>query len=404
MIFVSARNVTERVASDEHLRQAQKLEAMGQLTGGVAHDFNNLLTVVVSATESLSEKLRDQPGLAPQLSAIERAVERGSQLTKRLLAFARQQKLVLAPLDLNQAVQRMSMILERTLGEHIEISLKLAPGLGLVIADGAQVEDALLNLAINARDAMPGGGRLIIETENAVLDADYAAQNPDVSPGAYGAVYVTDTGAGMTPDVIARAFEPLFTTKDIGKGTGLGLSMVYGLAKQSGGHVKIYSEPGRGASVRIYLPRTGAAEGQLQEAGADLAFRAGRGERILVVEDDASVRSVAASMLTQLGYQVTLCEDGPSALQRLEAGETFDLLFSDVVMPRGMSGFDLAAEAHKRWPGIKVLLTSGYSEEFFKPKLGARPDFPLITKPYRKHALAGAVREALEPVLRKVET
>jgi CheY-like chemotaxis protein len=304
--------------------------------------------------------------------------------------------LALVALDLNEAVQRMSVLLERTLGEHIEIKLQLAADLEPVIADGAQVEDALLNLAINARDAMQDGGRLIIQTENVVLDEDYAAQNSDVMPGAYGAVYVTDTGTGMSPEVIARAFEPFFTTKDVGKGTGLGLSMVYGLAKQTGGHLKIYSEIGHGTSVRIYLPRAGSVEKETREEVAGQALIAGRGERVLVVEDDPAVRAVAASMLSDLGYQVTLSEDGPSALQRLEAGEAFALLFSDVVMPRGMSGIDLGAEVRSRWPEIKVLLTSGYSEEFFKHKSGAPPDFPLITKPYRRYALAAALRALLD--------
>jgi PAS domain S-box-containing protein len=397
IMLLIARDVTERLLLEQQLRQAQKMEAVGQLTGGVAHDFNNLLTVIIGQIELVSEAVSGDAQLASLVTSIDEAAERGAQLTQRMLAFARKQPLQARTFDLNEVVERMAPMLQRTLGEDIAIKVIPGKGLGQAVADPSQVEDAILNLAVNARDAMPSGGQLVIETANASLDDAYAARNVEIAPGDYVVVTVTDSGTGMPQEVIERAFEPFFTTKDVGRGTGLGLSMVYGFVKQSGGHVKIYSELGHGTAIKIYLPRTAnvaAAIDAARAAGAEA--RALRQETVLVVEDEPAVRAVAVRHLTTLGYQVLEAEDGPAALKLLQAATGIDLLFTDLIMPNGMNGQELFRKARERRPALKALFTSGYSEQFIKARDAVDRDIPMIGKPYRRQALAEKIRAALD--------
>jgi PAS domain S-box-containing protein len=395
--FFIGRDMTDRVALESQLRQAQKMEAVGQLTGGVAHDFNNILTVIMGMTEVLAGEVSADPRLAPLVAAIDEATSRGAELTRRMLAFARKQPLQPRIVDLNQIVSGTTAMLRRTLGEDIAVKLVLADGLWPALADRSQIEDALLNLAVNARDAMPSGGRLVIETANMHLDEQYAAHNLEVAPGDYVSVSVSDSGSGIPPDVLERVFEPFFTTKEVGRGTGLGLSMVYGFAKQSGGHVKIYSEVGHGTRITLYLPRTAAAERDSEPVAAPAvrAHPAGH-ETILVVEDSESVRKVAVSILRGLGYQVLEAEDGPSALTILAGGEAIDLLFTDLIMPNGIDGEELLKRAHVLRPRLKALFTSGYSEHFLHSRGNADAGVPLLNKPYRVQKLSEAVRKALD--------
>jgi PAS domain S-box-containing protein len=390
------RDITHRKAAEAQLRQAQKMEAVGQLTGGVAHDFNNLLTVIVANLDILGDTVNEDPELRAVLNAALGGAMRGAELTRRLLAFARKQPLEPQVIDLNERLPALSTMLTRTLGEQIRVEVKLAAGLWRTRADPSQVEDALLNLAINARDAMPAGGALTIESSNAQLDATYTALNPEVVPGDYVQLTVTDTGVGMTPEVIERALEPFFTTKEQGQGTGLGLSMIYGFAKQSGGHLKIYSEVGVGTTVNLYLPRASSAELPTNAPTAGAAPIPVGHESILLVEDNPDVRAAAVRQLIDLGYRVRVAANGPSALAVLDSGEVFDLLFTDIVMPERMSGYDLAHAAGQRQPGIKILFTTGYSEA---PTVsGAKPakDALMLRKPYRKRELAETVRAALD--------
>ena len=395
--FFIGRDMTDRITLESQLRQAQKMEAVGQLTGGVAHDFNNILTVIMGMTEVLAGEVSADPRLTPLVAAIDEATSRGAELTRRMLAFARKQPLLPLVVDLNEIVSGTTAMLRRTLGEDIAVKLVLADGLWPALADRSQIEDALLNLAVNARDAMPSGGRLVIETANVHLDEQYAAHNLEVVPGDYVSVSVSDSGVGMPRDVLERVFEPFFTTKEVGRGTGLGLSMVYGFAKQSGGHVKIYSEVGHGTRITLYLPRTAAAERDAEPVAARTvgAHPAGH-ETILVVEDSESVRKVAVSILRGLGYQVLEAEDGPSALTILSGGEEIDLLFTDLIMPNGMDGEELLKRAHVLRPGLKALFTSGYSEHFLQSRGNADAGVPLLNKPYRVHKLSEAVRKALD--------
>jgi len=387
-------DITARKQAEEQLREAQKLQAIGQLTGGVAHDFNNLLAVVIGNLELIGDATADRRDLAPMIAAAMRAADRGAAQTQRLLAFARRQPLRPQAIDLNALLRGMDDLLHRSLGAAVEIRSVLAPALWRTMADAGQVESAVLNLAINARDAMPDGGRLTIETQNRHIDQDCAAREPEMVPGDYVVLAVTDTGSGMAPDVAARAFEPFFTTKPLGQGTGLGLSMIYGFAKQSGGHVTICSEPGHGTTVRLYLPR--AAEAATAAGDAPGAGGAQRGhETVLAVEDDADVRQVATGLLEDLGYRVLLAEDGPQALAVLEAHPEVDLMFTDIVMPGGMSGIELAAEARRRRPGLKVLYCSGYAEMAVARAGGIDAELELIGKPYRKHELAAKLRRVL---------
>lgn len=392
-VISSGRDVTAQRDAESRLHQAQKMDAVGQLTGGVAHDFNNLLTVIIGALDL--DPQRVPPEMRPAIEQALRAAERGAALTHRLLAFSRQQMLVARRVDLNRLIGDMDELLRRTLGEHVEIDLKLADRLWPALADIGQVENSLLNLAINARDAMPEGGKLTIETGNVHLDDDYASSNAEVAPGDYVMMAVTDTGSGMPPEVLAHVFEPFFTTKDVGKGTGLGLSMIYGFAKQSGGHAKIYSEVGHGTTVRLYLPRlTNQSIGSSPAAAA--ASQEGGGETILVVEDNPDVRRLVLRQLRDLGYEVIEAANGPQALRILDDGASIDLLFTDVVMPGGMTGRQLAEAAKARCPGLKTLFTSGYTEDSILRLGKLDPGVRLLSKPYRKHELATRIREALD--------
>jgi signal transduction histidine kinase len=345
--------------SEEKLRQSQKMEAVGQLTGGLAHDFNNLLLVIIGNLEELSER-KDRPPQDQELArqALE-AAQRGADLTRSLLAFARRQPLQPRRIAVNDLMSGIARLLSRTLGERIEVLLNLAPDLWPVVADPAQLEAALTNLATNARDAMPRGGRLTIVTANRHLDEDYCSQHADVAAGNYAMVQVSDTGAGMAADVIAQIFDPFFTTKRRGEGTGLGLSMVFGFMKQSGGHINVYSEPGVGTTFRLYLPRDPNAAGAQEDAMVEASVPGG-GETVLVVEDNPALRRVVVLRLAGLGYKVLEAENAEAALAILAGDEPIDLVFADVVMPGKLDGHDLARIVPERWPATKVLLTSGF--------------------------------------------
>jgi signal transduction histidine kinase/CheY-like chemotaxis protein len=393
------QRVAERRQIDERLRQSQKLEAIGELTGGIAHDFNNLLTVILANTELLGENLVDLPQLRALSEMTAVAAERGAQLTHRLLAFARRQPLEPRVVDINRLVVGMGEILRRTLPATITIKVLPAERLWMVEVDPTQLEAALFNLAINSRDAMPRGGHLTIETANVKLDAAYGALHPDVEPGQYVMIRVADTGVGMTPDVLATAVEPFFTTKAVGKGTGLGLSMVYGFVKQAGGHAEVESEPGRGATVSLYLPRA-AVLSVPPEVKVEYSAPPGGDEKILVVEDDALVRENLAVQLSGLGYRVIAADSGPRALRILEQQADIHLLFTDIVMAEGMSGYQLAAAASRLRPGLKVLFTTGYSGDALGHHGRLDPDAHLLNKPYRRQTMLEKVRAVLdEPVI-----
>jgi len=391
------RDLTERRANEDRLRQAQKMEAVGQLTGGIAHDFNNLLTVITGNIESLRRRLaeRSEPALERLASAALRGAERGALLVHRLLAFSRSQPLEPKPISVNSLVAGMSDMLRRTLGETILVETVLAGGVWTTFIDTTELESALLNLAINARDAMPDGGRLTIEVANVFLDDAYAAE-AEIPPGQYVGIFVSDTGTGMPPEVIAKAFEPFFTTKEIGEGTGLGLSQVYGFIKQSGGHVKIYSEVGSGTTVRLYLPRhiETAARGEATQSAPPTPQ--GRGETILVVEDDPDVRSFTIEMLRELGYTVIEATDGENALRLLDAHRDIVLLFTDVGLPGGMNGRQLADEAMRRRSRLKVLFTSGYARNAIVHHGRLDPGVELLSKPFTFATLGARIRRLLD--------
>lgn len=392
--------IEEREKAEEALRQAQKMETIGQLTGGVAHDFNNLLTVILGNLERLRRRIDDGGDPAQMKRAADNAIqgaERAASLTRSLLAFSRRQPLSPKPVDVNKLVANMSDLLRRTLGEQITIESVVAGGLWRTHVDPNQLENAILNLAVNARDAMPNGGKLTIETANAYLDARYAADQAEVAPGQYVVLCITDTGIGMSKEVVEQAFEPFFTTKDIGQGTGLGLSQVYGFVKQSGGHVKIYSEPGQGTTVKIYLPRLLADEDAIEIARPSDAPPAGnRSEAILIVEDEEGVRAHSVEIMTELGYRVFQAANGPAALEVLAREPTIALLFTDVGLPGGMNGRQLADEARRRWPNLRVLFTTGYARNAIVHDGRLDPGVQLITKPFTYTELATAVREALD--------
>jgi len=395
-LTVYFQDISRRVDTEERLRQAQKMDAIGQLTGGVAHDFNNILTVILGAGESLLDHLADAPSaIRGQAETIVKASERAASLTHRLLAFARKQPLDPRPTAINPMLAEVEDILRRLLGENIHIELVRGGGLWKAIVDPGELQNAILNLAINARDAMPEGGKLTIETANMAVDADYAEAH-GISPGQYVMVAVSDTGTGMAPEVVARAFDPFFTTKEVGKGSGLGLSMVYGFARQSGGHAKIYSEPGEGTTVKIYLPRDYGGQEAVLPGEARSAPHQGS-ESILVVEDDELVRLHTVNCLETLGYRVTAREDGPSALALLDReGVRFDLLLTDVVLPAGMSGRRVAEEVVARLPGIRVLYMSGYTENAIVHHGRLDPGVHLLGKPFRLADLGRKVREVLD--------
>ncbi len=379
---------------DAKLQQSQRMEAIGQLTGGVAHDFNNLLTVVMGNAELLIELESGSPEKRRLAESIVSAAQRGADLTSGLLAFARKQALDPKSVDINILLANIDPMLRRTLGEHIEIELIRAAGLWPALVDPGQLENALLNLCINARDAMPGGGHLTLETANVRLDIDYAQRHIDVAPGAYVMIAVSDSGTGIAPENLRRVFEPFYTTKEKGKGTGLGLAMVYGFVKQSAGHVAIYSEVGQGTSVKLYLPRMHGEQPPAIEAGGRIEV-AGGTETILLVEDDEAVRSYARAALLSFGYSVIEAADGASALALIKQHDRLDLLFTDVVMPGGMNGRALAEAARELKPGLRVLYTSGYTENAMIHHGRLDADAPLLSKPYRRSELDRAVRAAL---------
>lgn len=396
-----AAAVAEREKAEEALRQSQKMEAVGQLTGGIAHDFNNLLTIVTGNIDMASRALEaagvNDPRARRALDNAMKGGERAAALTHRLLAFSRRQPLAPKPTDADRLVAGMSDLLGRSLGETVSLEIVTSPGLWRIEADQNQLENAILNLALNARDAMPQGGTLTIETANARLGDEYSAQHAEVAPGQYVVIAVTDTGEGMTRETLARVFEPFFTTKEVGRGTGLGLSQVYGFTKQSGGHVKIYSEENQGTTVKIYLPRL-VSDGEVEPAAEQVTDleTSPRRETILAVEDDDDVRAYTVECLRELGYRVLEAHDGPSALALMERqGTSVDLLFTDVVMP-GMSGRELADELRRRQPDLRVLYTSGYTRNAITH--GGRLDegVEMIAKPFTYQALAMKLRDMLE--------
>jgi PAS domain S-box-containing protein len=397
------RDITERQRMEEQLRQAQKMEAVGQLTGGVAHDFNNLLTIILGNLDRLSDRLEalsggDVDAEAKRLAgAACRAAERGALLTRRLLAFSRRQPLEPTPVDPNKLVAGMSELLRRTLGEGVATETILAGGIWRTLADPNQLENAILNLAVNARDAMARGGKLTIETANAFLDDDYALQHEDVNPGQHVMIAVSDTGIGMTKEVADKAFEPFFTTKEVGQGTGLGLSQVYGFVRQSGGHVKLYTEPGDGTTVKIYLPRLLAEETVRETPPAALApvVSTARGELILVVEDDADVRAFSTDALIELGYRVIGAADGETALRLVESEPEISLMFTDIGLPGGLNGRQVADAARRIRPSLRVLFTTGYARNAIVHQGRLDPGVDLLAKPFSRSVLGSKIRQVL---------
>jgi PAS domain S-box-containing protein len=378
------------------LAQSQKMQALGQLTGGIAHDFNNLLHVIKNAAAMLRLRLRDEHvEIRKYLDMVERNVERAALVTHRLLAFSRQQPLEPKPVDANKLVREMAELLRGTLGENVALEYVLASGLWMLSADAGQLETTILNLVINARDALSGSGKLTIETANAFLDESYVAAHEELPAGQYVMIAVSDTGTGMSKEVIAKAFEPFFTTKEPGRGTGLGLSQVFGFVKQSGGHVKIYSEPGEGTTVKVYLPRLAAVRGDPEPEVALVPARSA-GETILVVEDDEDVRAFTADVLGELGYRVAVASDGATALAMLEKLASIDLLFTDVGLPNGMNGRQLAEKARQRCPGLRVLFTTGYARNAIVHQGRLDPGVELIVKPFTHSSLAAKVRRVLD--------
>jgi PAS domain S-box-containing protein len=393
------RDLTERRAADDRARQAQKMEGVGQLTGGVAHDFNNLLTIIIGNLETLQRNLSapalDIDRLQRSAGNAMRGARRAESLTQRLLAFSRQQPLDPKPIDLGRLVTGMSDLLRRTLGEQVTIETVLSGNVWRAHADPNQLELAILNLAVNARDAMPAGGKLTLETANVHLDEQYASTQAEVVPGQYVMLAVTDNGSGMTAEVRAKAFDPFFTTKDVGHGTGLGLSQVYGFIKQSRGHVKIYSEVGEGTTIKLYLPRAHAAVAD-PEYDAGHAVAGSKDETVLVVEDDADVRAYSCDTLAELGYTVLSAESGAAGLHLLDANPDIRVLFTDVGLPGGMNGRQLSEEARKRRPDLKVLFTTGYARNAIVHDGRLDPGVELITKPFTQATLAEKLRDIID--------
>jgi PAS domain S-box-containing protein len=387
-------DLTDQRQAEQQLRQAQKMEAVGQLTGGVAHDFNNLLTVIHGNLELIAGRLEDPAMSRMTRSAID-ATKRGAELTQRLLAFSRKQVLSPTAIDLGELLSGMAELMRRTLGATIAVEVVGADGLWRCDADHGQLQSAILNLALNARDAMPQRGSLTIETGNVVLDEADVADQDDVTAGEYVRISVADTGTGMSREVLDHAIEPFFTTKEVGEGSGLGLSMVHGFISQSGGYVTIESEEGTGTAVTFYLPRSSALD-EPAHAGPAEKQAVSNGERILVVEDDAEVRAVTVNMLGDLGYDTVEAADGKEALETMRRTPELDLLFTDVVLPGGLSGPDVAREAAKRVPGIKILFTSGYAETVLTRDGDMGDSVQLINKPFRKADLARKLRTLLD--------
>ncbi len=394
------RDLTEPRAAEERARQAQKMEGIGQITGGVAHDFNNLLTIIIGNLETLQ---RNAQSAQPDVERLRRSAEnamrgarRAESLTQRLLAFSRQQPLDPKPTDVGRLVSSMSDLFRRTLGETVSLETVQGGGLWQAYVDPNQLELAILNLAVNSRDAMPNGGTLTLETANVYLDEKYAATQAEVIPGQYAMLAVTDSGAGMSAEVKARAFDPFFTTKDVGHGTGLGLSQVYGFVKQSRGHVKIYSEPGEGTTIKLYFPRVHAQSRIIEDEDQARAAPGSAGEKILVVEDDPDVRNYSCDTLGELGYTVLEAENGRAALNLIASRPDIQLLFTDVGLPGGLNGRQLAEEAHKLRPDLKVLFTTGYARNAIVHDGRLDPGVELITKPFSQAALAAKLRDILD--------
>jgi PAS domain S-box-containing protein len=390
------RDISRQVVQDEALRTSQRMEAIGQLTGGIAHDFNNLLTIITGNHELLEMEL-SEAGQRELLAEANEAALMGARLTNRLLTFARRRRLEPVVMDLNDQVLSMAELLRRTLGEAIVLGTLLAPRLWPVRADPSGIENAVLNLAINARDAMPSGGKLVIETTNLVLTERDLASEIGVVPGDYVCLSVSDTGSGMDKEVQARVFEPFFTTKEPGRGTGLGLSVIYGFVKQSGGHITLYSERGRGTTVNVYLPRIPTAAPDPDSAAAAAPTAASvTGETVLLVEDNSRVRKMTARRLRNLGYRVIEAKDARGAIDVLQSSRTVDVVFSDVVMPGAMSGFGLAQWIKDNVPGGSVLLTSGFAEDVARSGEPADPGVRILRKPYTGSELARALRAAID--------
>ena len=417
-LVIQIVDVTERKTINERLQRAQKMEAVGQLTGGLAHDFNNLLTIIIGNLQLLDGKVVTDEKSVKRLAEAQDAARKGSDLTRQLLAFARKQELEPRDTSINEMVRGMESLVARTIGENIELKVETMGGDPRALIDPSQLESAILNLAINARDAMPNGGKLTVETQAAYLDRFYAEKNPDVVPGNYVLVAVSDTGTGMAPELLEKVFQPFFTTKGQGKGSGLGLSMVYGFIKQSGGHIQVYSEVGHGTSIKMYLPRRMrpgevdvpvAAEAappadpkalvteELHVVNLEDVPLVARRPKILVVEDQEAVRAVACGFLEDFGYEIIEAGDGFEALSKLQEHDDIDLMFSDVVMPGGMNGFDLAQAAQSMKPELKVVHTSGYPKGAMVHQ--DEPRFKegfIIMKPYRREDLQKIIKDALE--------
>jgi PAS domain S-box-containing protein len=388
----------ELLRAEEQLRQAQKMEAVGQLTGGIAHDFNNLLAGIVGSLDLMQTRIAQgrTENVERYAKAAMSSAQRAAALTHRLLAFARRQPLDPKPVNANQLIASMEDLLRRTIGPLHALEIVTAGGLWTTLCDPNQLESAILNLAINARDAMPDGGKLIIETANGYLDDAYAAAQPELRSGQYVAICITDTGTGMPPDVIERVFEPFFTTKPLGQGTGLGLSMVYGFAKQSEGHVKIHSEVDQGTTIRIYLPRyRGAAQEEPSEVSFAEAPRAEAGETVLVVEDEPVIRNLIIEVLQDLGYRALEASDGPAGLKILQSRQRIDLLVTDVGLP-GINGRQLADAARETRPELKVLFITGYAENATLANGFLDPGMEIFTKPFAVEALATRIRSMIQ--------
>jgi PAS domain S-box-containing protein len=393
--FFVGRDLTEKRAAEAQYRQAQKMEAIGQLTGGVAHDFNNILTVITGTIGILTEAVADRPQFVAIAKMIDEAAERGASLTQHLLAFARKQPLQPREVDVNKLILETVKLLRPTLGEQIQIDPLLAQDAWTALVDPSQLTTAVLNLALNARDAMPAGGNLVLETSNVYLDEGYAKMHSEVTVGNYVMIAVSDTGSGISAADLEKVFDPFFTTKDVGKGTGLGLSMVFGFVKQSGGHVKIYSEEGHGTTVKLYLPRATGLDQTATEVFASSRIKGGH-EVVLVVEDDALVRRHVITQVESLGYATLEASNAAEALEVIDNADTVDLLFTDVIMPGSMNGRQLVDEALKRRPALKTLFTSGYTENAIVHHGRLDSGVLLLAKPYRTSDLARMIRTALD--------